>query len=294
MPSASNGPVEIYYESFGDPGDPALLLVNGLGSQCISYRAEWCRKFAAEGFVVIRFDNRDTGLSTKFRHVQPDVAAVATAIAEQRPAPAPYTLSDMASDAVAVLDALAIERAHAMGVSMGGMIVQTMAIEHPERLLSMTSVMSTTGDLDVGLPSADALSHLMSPPAADRAEYIERYLRGIRVWGSPGCYDESRLRAFAADAFDRCYEPDGQARQMMAVMASGSRSGALAEITVPTLVIHGSADRLVDPSGGRRTAEVVPGARFELVEGMGHDYPPQYWDRLVELVTAHARSAVRP
>lgn len=291
MAFAHHGDLEISYETFGDPADPALLLINGLGSQCISYRGEWCEKFAAEGFLVIRFDNRDTGLSTKFGHVEPDLVSVASAIAEQKPPPVPYTLSDMAADAIAVLDAVGAARAHVMGVSMGGMIVQTLAIEHPERLLSMASVMSTTGDLDVGLPSADALRHLMSPPPADRARYIDRYLEGLRIWGSPACYEEDRLTAFAGEAFDRCFEPKGQARQMMAIMASGSRSEALRGVRVPALVIHGDADKLVDPSGGRRTAEVIPGARFELLEGMGHDYPPQYWDRLVALVTAHARAA---
>lgn len=291
MTFARNGSVQIFYETFGDPADPALLLVNGLGSQCISYRAEWCEKFAAEGFLVIRFDNRDTGLSTKFSDVEPNLAAVATAIADRKPPPVAYTLSDMAGDAVAVLDAVGASRAHVMGVSMGGMIVQTLAIEHPDRLRSMTSVMSTTGDLDVGLPSPEALRHLLSPPAADRSGYIDRYLEGLRIWGSPACYEEGRLTAFAGEAFDRCFEPNGQARQTMAIMASGSRSDALRGARVPTLVIHGDADKLVDPSGGRRTAEVIPGARFELIEGMGHDYPPQYWDRLVALVTAHAKAA---
>ena len=292
MAFAHHGDVELFYETFGDGADAALLLVNGLGSQCISYRSQWCEKFAAEGFFVIRFDNRDTGLSTKFADVEPDIPGAAAAVAEGKPPPVAYLLSDMAGDALAVLDALGIERAHAMGVSMGGMIVQTMAIEHPDRLLSMTSVMSTTGDLDVGLPSAEALSLMMSPPPSDRDSYIARYLKGIRTWGSPACYEEARLSAFAAEAFDRCFEPKGQARQMVAVMASGSRTAALRRVGVPALVIHGDADKLVDPSGGRRTAEAIPGARFELIEGMGHDYPPQYWDRLVALVTGHARGAL--
>ena len=272
MTFATNGDVALFYETFGARRDPALLLVNGLGSQCINYCADWCEKFAAEGFFVIRFDNRDVGLSSKLDDVS-------------------YTPSDMAADAVAVLDDLGIDRAHVMGVSMGGMIVQTLAIEHPDRLLSMTSVMSTTGDRDVGNPSDTALRLILSPPPADRDGYIARHLESQRVWGSPACYDEARLTANAAAAYDRCFCPDGQARQMTAIVGAGSRTAALGKVRVPALVLHGDADTLVDPSGGRRTAEAIPGARFVLIEGMGHDYPPEYWDQLVSLVTQHARAA---
>ena len=292
MATARNGDVEIFYETFGDSSHAALLLANGLGSQCINYRAEWCQQFAAEGFFVIRFDNRDVGLSTKFSHVRPDVMSVAAAMAAGEDPKAPYLLSDMAADAVAVLDDLGIERAHVLGLSMGGMIVQTMAIEHPERLLSMTSLMSTTGDRDVGQPAPDSQALLFSPPPKDRAGYIERQLASIRTWGSPACYDEERIAAHAGEAFDRCFDPAGQARQLMAITASGTRTESLRHVRVPTLVLHGDADRLVDPSGGQRTAEAVPGARFVMIEGMGHDYPPAYWGRLVELVTDHARSSV--
>jgi pimeloyl-ACP methyl ester carboxylesterase len=279
MAFAHNGDVELFYETFGDRGDPALLLVNGLGSQCINYKQEWCEKFAAEGFLVIRFDNRDVGLSSKFDDSKGDDAA------------APYTPSDMAADAVAVLDSVGVDRAHVMGVSMGGMIVQTMAIEHPHRLLSITSVMSTTGDADVGNPAPEALKLILSPPPDSRDAYIARHLEAARTWGSPACYDEPRLTDNAGEAYDRCFCPQGQARQLAAIVAAGSRTAALGDVRVPALVLHGDADRLVDPSGGRRTAEAIPGARFELIEGMGHDYPPEYWDRLVSLVTQHARAA---
>jgi pimeloyl-ACP methyl ester carboxylesterase len=274
MTFARNGELELFYETFGARGDPALLLVNGLGSQCINYHEKWCEKFAAEGFFVIRFDNRDVGLSSKL-----DDAAV------------PYTLSDMAADAVAVLDDMGVDRAHVMGVSMGGMIVQTMAIEHRDRLVSITSVMSTTGDHDVGNPSPDSLRLILSPPPHDRDAYIARHLECQRVWGSPACYDEPRLKANAAEAYDRCFCPEGQARQMTAIMASGSRTAALGAVRTPALVLHGDADTLADQSGGRRTAEAIPGARFVLIDGMGHDYPPEYWDQLVSLVTQHARAA---
>jgi pimeloyl-ACP methyl ester carboxylesterase len=293
MPYAHNGDVELYYETFGNPSDSALLLVNGLGGQCINFDEQWCKKHVTEGFFVIRFDNRDVGLSTKFSHVKPHLAAIVQARAEGREPSPPYTVHDMANDAVAVLDAAGVARAHVMGFSMGGMIVQTMAIDHPDRLLSMTSVMSTTGDVDAGASTPEARELLLAPPPTDRESYIERHLAGIRTWGSPKEYDEERLRAFAAAAFDRCFDPAGQGRQIMAVFAGSSRTDELRDVRVPTLVLHGSEDKLVDASGGRRTAEAIPGAQFVLIEGMGHDYPPAYWDQIVGLVTEHARGALR-
>lgn len=277
MPYASNGEATLYYDSFGDPASPALLLINGLGSQCINYQAEWCQMFVDAGFRVIRFDNRDVGLSTKFDHATGDP---------------PYTLSDMASDALAVLDAAGVGRAHVVGVSMGGMIVQKLAIEHPGRLLSITSVMSTTGDPDVGQASPEALDFLVTPAPADREGAIARHVAANRVYGSPDHFDEERLRANAAAAYDRAHHPDGPARQIRAILADGSRTGSLAGVSVPALVLHGDRDKLVDISGGRRTAEAIPGARFVVLEGMGHDYPPAYWGRMVELVASHAAAAV--
>lgn len=287
MPFAHNGPVDLYYETFGDPHNPALLLVNGLGSQCISYDEQWCARFAARGLFTIRFDNRDVGLSTKFDGIVADLGAVVAARRDGREPDVAYRLSDMADDAVAVLDALGIDRAHVMGLSLGGMIVQQLAIDHPERLLTMTSVMSTTGDPDVGQSTPEALAFLMEPPPTDREAVIERHLAANRVYGSPGHFDAERLRAVAAAAYDRCFDPDGAARQLVAAVASGSRSERLRSLEVPTLVLHGDADTLIDPSGGRRTAECVPGARFVVLEGMGHDYPPAYWDRWVDLVAEH-------
>jgi len=293
VPYAHNGEVALYFETFGDRADPALLLVNGLGSQCINYRSEWCELFAASGFFVIRFDNRDVGLSTKFEEHPADMQGVVTALSEGREPDVPYRLSDMADDCVAVLDELGIEQAHVMGVSMGGMIVQQLAIDHPERLHTMTSVMSSTGDRDVGQATPEALALLTGPPATDRASHIERHLAGIRAYGSPEHYDVERHTGYAGEAFDRCFHPPGVARQMVAIMASGSRSEALGSVAVPTLVLHGDQDRLVDISGGRRTAERIPGARFVVMEGMGHDYPPAYWARWVGLVADHAGVAAR-
>lgn len=273
VPYALNDDVELYYETFGFSADPALLLVNGLGSQCINYRAEWCERFVAAGFFVIRFDNRDVGLSTGF-----DAAGVTVA----------YTLEDMAADALAVLDAAQVDRAHVLGLSMGGAIVQRLAIDHPDRLLSVTSMMSTTGDPDVGLPTPEALEHILARSPTDREGYLQHQITSIRTWGSPAALDEDWIRFVNGEAYDRAFRPDGQARQLLAVRAAPSRTEALGRVDLPFLVLHGDQDRLVDPSGGRRTAEAVPGARFELIEGLGHDYPPAFWDTIVDLVAVHA------
>jgi len=274
MPTTKNGAVEIYYETFGDRSNPTLLLINGLGSQCINYADEWCERFVGEGYHVVRFDNRDTGLSSKLDGTD-------------------YALADMANDAIAVLDAVGAEQAHVMGLSMGGMIVQRLAIDHPGRLLSVTSVMSRTGEEEYGQSSPDALAFLMAPPAESREEYIENHVKALRVYGSkPEWLDDDVSRDRAAAAYDRCFCPQGVGRQMMAVMRDGSRADDLRKVTVPTLVLHGSRDTLIDPSGGRRTAELIPGARYVEIEGMGHDYPPAVWDQWVSTWAAFARDAV--
>jgi pimeloyl-ACP methyl ester carboxylesterase len=281
MATAHNDGCEIYYETFGDRRDPALLMVNGLGSQCINYHEDWCAMFVAAGLYVLRFDNRDVGLSTSFAGAPTGAKGEA------------YTVSDMAADAIAVLDAEGIDRAHVMGLSMGGMIVQTLAIEHPDRLLSMTSVMSHTGEREYGKSAPQAFALLTAPPATDRESSIAKHIAGLRVWGSPEFADEDRWRHDAERAFDRSFTPDGTTRQFKAIDASAPRAEALRSVAVPTLVIHGDRDTLIDESGGRRTAELVPGARFELIEGMGHDYPPQLWERWVQLVVdfVHAHPA---
>ena len=275
MSTATNGDVSIYYETFGDPENPTLLLINGLGSQCINYATEWCDLFAAEGYQVVRFDNRDVGLSSKL---------------DDRP---DYSAADMANDAVAVLDALGVERAHIMGCSMGGMIAQRLAIHHPHRLLSMTSVMSRTGEPGYGESSPEALAILMGKPAKSRDEYIERQVANLHVYGSkPEWLDDDFIAARAAAAYDRCFCPAGLARQMMAIGRDGSRADALRNVDVPTLVLHGSRDTLIDPSGGRQTAEVIPGARYVEIEGMGHDYPVAVWPQWVSTWADFARSVV--
>lgn len=278
MTWARNGECELWYETFGDRSDPTLLMVNGLGSQSSNYQDAWCDMFAAEGLFVIRFDNRDVGLSTSFAGAPVGEAGNA------------YLLGDMAADAIAVLDAEGIERAHVMGLSMGGMIVQTLAVEHPHRLLSMTSVMSATGEPEFGQSAPEAFAQLTAPPATDRESHVQRWIDGLRIWGSPEFFDEDRLRADAERSFDRAFTPDGTTRQFFAIRASAPRAQLLREVTVPTLVMHGSADTLITPSGGERTAELIPGARFVLIDGMGHDYPPQLWRRWVDEVTGFIRS----
>ena len=265
MAIARNGDVELYYETFGDPEDPTLLLVNGLGSQCINFAAEWCEMFADRGHQVVRFDNRDVGLSSKLDGVE-------------------YTLADMALDALAVLDAVDVRRAHVMGLSMGGMIVQRLAIDHADRLLSMTSVMSGTGEPGYGQSSPEALAVLTAKPARSREQYIDEHVAAIGIYGSdPAWIREEDTRARAAAAYDRCFCPAGIGRQMLAVLNDPPRADALREVDLPVLVIHGSRDTLIDPSGGRRTAELIPGARFVEIEGLGHDYPPAVWEQWVSI-----------
>lgn len=290
--TTTNAEVEIYYEAFGDSSQPTLLLVNGLGSQLINYPPELCERFVDAGFHTVRFDNRDVGLSTKFADVTPDVGAVVASLRAGETPDVPYLLSDMAADAVAVLDALDVDRAHVLGMSMGGMIVQTLAIEHADRLLSVTSIMSTTGDRSVGKPTPEANALLFTAVGPERQDTIDRAIQGAETYGSPDHIDRDAISARAGAAWDRCFHPAGTGRQLMAITASGDRTEALATVATPFLVIHGDQDRLIDMSGGVRTAEVVPGAQLVVLEGMGHDLPVAYWDRIVTLVTDHAAAQV--
>jgi pimeloyl-ACP methyl ester carboxylesterase len=284
MPIAPSNGIELCYETFGEPDDPTMLLVMGLGSQMIHWPDDFCAALAARGYQVVRFDNRDMGESTWF---DGGTAGVQTAIGGGDVA-VPYLLTDMADDAVGLLDHLGTVRAHVLGVSMGGMIAQTIAIRHPARVASLTSVMSTTGDPDVGTPTSEAMSALMAPPAATREAYQDAVVHHAHVWGSPGLFDEQRLRETAARAWDRGYNPAGTARQVLAILSSGSRSAELAGLSVPTLVIHGTADTLVQPSGGERTAAVIPDAKLLVIDGMGHDMPPPLWPQLIDAIAGHA------
>jgi pimeloyl-ACP methyl ester carboxylesterase len=287
MPHARVNGVEIYHEAIGEPGGPTIVLVPGLGTQLVEWDAELCGMIADHGYQVLRFDNRDAGLSTHLDSQVVDVMAVFEAVAAGRAPDVPYLLGDMAGDLVGLLDHLGIDRAHVCGMSMGGMIAQATAIAHPDRVLSLTSIMSTTGDPDVGQPTAEAMAALLSPPAQTAAEAGDHKVHHARTWGSPAFIDEDRLRRLGAELFDRSHDPRGTARQLSAIVASGSRSEALASLAVPTLVIHGTEDRLVQPSGGERTAEVVPDAKLLTIEGMGHDMPPQLWPQLAEAIVGH-------
>ncbi|RSO08331.1 alpha/beta hydrolase [Streptomyces sp. WAC 05379] len=291
MPIVDVSPgVSIAYETFGDPGDSPVLLVMGFGAQMLAWHEDFCRALADRGRYVIRYDNRDCGLSTKFDDHPVDmgkfIAAVSSGDIPAALAMVPYRLQDMADDALGLLTALGLERAHVVGASMGGMIAQTMAIAHPERVLTLTSMMSSTGESDYGQPSPEAQAVLFSPKPADREGYIAAAENEL-VWASKRYGDAAVLSELAAASYDRAYYPAGIGRQLGAMILSGSRADALRELRVPTLVIHGLDDTLIDPSGGRRTAELVPGARLLLVPGMGHDRPRALWPELLDAVEDH-------
>jgi len=293
VPRASVKGLELEYDTFGSPAARPLVLVMGLGAQMVLWDEELCEMFAARDFFVVRFDNRDVGLSTKLDHAgTPSAWGAMQAVAAHRKVEAPYTLNDMADDTVGLMDALGIARAHLVGVSMGGMIAQTVAIRHPARLLSLTSIMSTTGSPDVPAASPEAMQVLLTPVPPDRAAYLERAIRSWRVIGSKGFpVDEDAVKARAARSFDRSFHPAGIARQLVAIIASGDRTRALHGVTTPTLVIHGDADPLAHPEGGRRTAEAIPGAELLMIAGMGHDLPRGAWPQIVDAIDAHARRA---
>jgi pimeloyl-ACP methyl ester carboxylesterase len=280
--------IEIGYETHGDPDGEPLLLVMGLGAQLTAWPVELCDALADRGFHVVRYDNRDTGLSTKLSDVGGDFMTSFLKASQGEPVELAYTLSDMAADGMALLDHLGIESAHIVGASMGGMIAQTMAIEHPARVRTLTSIMSTTGESEYGTPQPDAIAVLLRPAAATRDEAIEADVTARRVIGSPEHFDEAVARERAAEAYDRCYNPAGTARQLLAIVAGGSRAEGLAQLAVPTLVIHGDIDPLVTFTGGQRTAELVPGAELLALEGMGHDLPPAYLGPIVEAITSLA------
>jgi pimeloyl-ACP methyl ester carboxylesterase len=282
--TARVGGIDIAYETFGDRADPTVLLVMGFASQMIAWPDEFCSGLAERGHHVVRFDNRDVGLSTHLRDAPPpDVLAAFGG----NTASAAYRLTDMAADAAGLLAALGIDSAHVVGVSMGGMVAQTLAIEHPDRVRSLTSIMSTTGDPAVGQPSPAAMGALMAPPATTREEAVERVLASYRVIGSPGFpLDEEGLRDVAGRSFDRAYDPVGATRQLVAVLASGDRTADLRRLRVPALVVHGAQDPLISVSGGEATAAAIPEAELVVVDGMGHDLSRGVLLPLMERISA--------
>ena len=283
--AAKVGPagIDIAYHRLGQPHAPAVLLIMGVAAQSIHWPDGFCHALVERGLQVIRFDSRDAGLSTHLTDAPPPnlPAALAGDLSS-----ASYTLSDMAADTVGLLDVLGIEQAHVVGASMGGYIAQTMAIEHPERVRSLVSMMSTTGGMHVGQPSPEVLREVFGGPrATTREEVIQMMLRAARAVGSPGYpMNEREAAARAGRAYDRCYDPAGAARQGIAAIASGDRTERLRRLAVPALVIHGLADRMCDVSGGRATADAIPGADLVLIEGMGHDLPPGLRLQLAERI----------
>lgn len=290
MATCTNGSIELSYQVLGDLDDPVVLLVSGLGAQLTSWAEGFCELLVDRGYAVVRFDHRDSGYSTILDGVEVDLSSLLAAIQAGDRAGArrlvPYTLSDLAADAVAVLSAIDVDQAHVVGASMGGMVAQTMAIEHPSRLLTLTSMMATTGEPDFGASHPQAQAVLLSPPPRDRAGYVEASLAS-RIWCSKRYGSNELIRRDAAAAYDRSFQPDGTGRQLAAILASGSRAEQLRRLDVPTLVLHGLDDTLIDPSGGRRTAALIPGATLVEVPDMGHDRPEPLWPVLVDAMVAH-------
>ena len=285
MAKARNGTVEIEYDHFGQPADPALILVMGYTAQMTAWDVEFCELLAGQGRFVVRFDNRDCGLSSKTAGDPPNVMQLLMKALSGQPIDdeVPYTLSDMAADGMAVLDELQIERADVVGASMGGMIAQQMAIEYPDRVRSLTSIMSTTGALGVGQPTPAAQAALFSPPPPDREAVIDWTVDVGRTIAGP-LFDEDVARKRAAASYDRSFHLLGGAFQMAAIAKTGDRTENLGNLDVPTLVVHGKVDPLVQPSGGEATAEAVPGARLLMLDDMGHDLPRPLWGEIADAV----------
>ena len=282
------GRVDLAYETFGSRDAPALVLVMGLATQMIAWHEDFCGQLADRGFLVVRFDNRDVGLSTHLDDAGlPDLSPL---FSGQSMTDAPYTLADMADDIARLFDALDMDRVHLVGASMGGMIAQEVALRHPQRLLSLTSVFSTTAP-HVGAATPEAAAVLFSPPPTSEREAGERAVAVYQVIGSPGYpLDEDGLSARGCEAFRRANDPAGVARQLAAIHASGDRTEALAGVAIPTLVLHGENDPLIQPAGGHATAAAIPGARLVTYPGMGHDLPQALWPALVEEITTHAHA----
>ena len=288
---ATVGEIELCYETFGDASRPAMLLVMGLGTQMIAWHEDFCAQLAARGFFVIRFDNRDTGRSSRLRDRKPPTLKQ-LALRDRRNAA--YTLADMAGDAVGLLDHLGIERAHVVGASMGGMIAQTIAIRHRDRVLSLVSIMSNTGARWSGQPAVQLYPVLLSKAPRGREAYIERTVKVFKAIGSPGFpTDEDELRRMAARAYDRGVSASATGRQLGAIVAERDRAPELRRLDIPAAVIHGTGDRLVRPSGGKATAEAIPGAELVMVEGMGHDLPRAAWPQILDAIERTAARAER-
>jgi pimeloyl-ACP methyl ester carboxylesterase len=293
MPKAKANNIEIEYDTFGDPSSKPLLLIMGLGAQMIRWEEEFCEKLVEHGFYVIRFDNRDVGLSTKFDEAgEPDLMKLYMQVAKGEKIESLYTLNDMADDAVGLLTALNIDKAHICGASMGGMIAQTIAYRHPSRVLSLTSIMSSTGNPDLPRPKPEALKVLIQNPPTEREAIIEYGVNSLRIIHGTGFpFDEERARKSVIASYDRSKYRPGYSRQLAATLATGNRTHNLSSISLPTLVIHGSEDPLLSPEGGKDTADAIPGAELLIIEGMGHSIPLEVWPHVMDAITNNASKA---
>ena len=280
--------ITLCYETYGDPADPPVVLVMGLATQMIAWHEEFCEQLADRGFYVVRFDNRDIGRSTHLDFRPPTTRQML----RRRVGPEQYSLSDMAEDTAGLIRGLEIAPAHVVGASMGGMIGQVLAAEHPELVRSLTSIMSTTGSRWHGQPALSVYKYLLRPPPRDREGYVERAAEVFGLVGSTGFpRDESYIRERAARSYDRGYDVRAGGRQLGAIVASADRTEQLRTIRTPTLVIHGTVDKMIKPSGGRATAKAIPGARLLEIEGMGHDLPRGVWPQILDAISEHARAA---
>ncbi len=281
-------PIELEYDTFGDKKNPALVLIMGFGAQMVAWDEGFAQMLADRGFFVVRFDNRDVGLSTKLDGVEVDAnGVVSAALLEQPLPPVPYTLSDMAQDVVGLLDHLGVDKAHILGASMGGMIAQVFAIEHPQRTASLISVMSMPGEPETMQSTPEAMTALMSIPPSDRAGFIEHSLV-YQAFQSKKHRSDAISREKAARDYDRSFYPEGSPRQMAAIYASGRRTEALAALKVRTLVLHGADDTLISPNAAKRTAEIIPGAELVILDDMGHDVPEPLWSQVVDTIARFA------
>jgi pimeloyl-ACP methyl ester carboxylesterase len=280
--------ITLCYETFGDADDPTALLIMGLGTQMVAWHEDFCRQLAARGLHVVRFDNRDIGRSTHVAGRPPSIPQLLLRSSRA----ARYSLADMAEDAARLLDELELAPAHVIGASMGGMIAQTLAARRPQSVRSLTSIMSNTGSLRSGQPSLGIYSIFLRRAPRQREAFVEHMVRVFEAIGSPGLpRDADEIRALAATSYDRDHDPAGPGRQLAAIMASGDRTGELRGITAPTLVIHGGADRLVAPSGGRATARAIARSRLMLIPGMGHDLPRAAWPQMIDAIAENAAGA---
>lgn len=290
MPRVKANNIELEYETLGDSTAEPLLLVMGLGGQLIQWPDEFCEMLVDKGFYVIRFDNRDVGLSTKFEHLGiPNTREAFQARLRGEKITYDYTTDDMADDAVGLLDVLGIEKAHICGASMGAAITQTIGYRHPDRVLSLAPIMGSTGNPELPRAKPEVAGILVTPAPTEREAYIEHRVKTGKIFHGTGLpYDENRRREMMARVYDRCFYPQGQARQLMATMAHGNRKPKLSSITAPTVVIHGSDDPLVPVTGGKDTAESIPGADLVIIDGMGHSLPPETWPTIVHAIRKNA------